>query len=650
MSTNAPTIVSLTNDHARWNDPLVSHHGWSASNTARAEREVAVTMSAIVGDSRPIVTRHNSVGRWAVMIDESTSRQITVMWSTQTANENPVAAFDRLRPILRGEAVMVMIHEMGHVLFTTEIERPDWCDPAHWREFFMVVNFAEDVRIEDCMEREVPAFAMLRKAENDRMVAPNVSQWGNVGMVRRVCSYLFAKRSCTNGAAEYAPVVNATEQAVIAACHDAFMEACDKPDTGSLIDTLEPMYDALLPYMDGTIQYPPPTTRPTGGTGDEDEDEDGEDEGGSGKGTTDDEDEADDGTSGDATGDGESDEDEADGGASDEDADEDDTEDDSEGDNNGTTNEYGGDPGGDGAGGDESSNLPDKVRPDRERGKWDEDRDETPLPKADRTSEVIEGNFITTRQSTPTYVDDKRASVRLSSVTRLVTKNLRRVLQDNANGGWIGRKRRGAFDAASAKRLALGDLRAFRERTGPKGSLDYSLVVCIDASGSMRGHDGYAAADAALAVYNASDKVDGLDVAVCAYGCTVDFGIPFRSTLTKAEIRKIDNAMSRALRSVRYGASGGTNEADALVWARAVSRKRRADTQMIIVVTDGYPNSPDEASDQVTAALREGVVTGGIGIGDVDPDYHTYATSIGSSNQLPKVLGDFIRTMMKGGK
>jgi len=643
--TPTPTIVSLTNDHARWNEPLVEYTGWSASNTARAEREVAVTMSAIVGDSRPIITRHNSVGRWAVMIDESTSRQITVMWSTQTANDNPTGYYDRLRPILRGEAVMVMIHEMGHVLFTTEISRPDWCDPAHWREFFMVVNFAEDVRIEDCMEREVPAFAMLRKIENDRMVAPNVSQWNNVGMVRRVCSYLFAKRSCTDGADQYAPVVNAAEQSVIDACHDAFMEACDKPDTGSLIDTLEPMYDALLPYMDGTIQYPPPTTRPTGGTGDEDEDEDGEDEGGSGNGTTDDEYEGDDGTSGDATGDGEADED------GDEDTDDGDTQDDGDdGDSNGTTNEYGGDPGGDGASSDESDNLPDKVRPDRERGKWEDDRDETPLPANDRTSEVLEGDFITTRKTTPKYVEDQRASQRLSPVTRLVTKNLRRVLQDNANGGWIGRKRRGAFDAASAKRLALGDLRSFRERTGPKGSLDYSLVVCIDASGSMAGHDGYEAADAALAVYNAADKVDGLDVAVCAYGCTVDFGIPFRSTLTKAQVRKIDNAMSRALRCVRYGASGGTNEADALVWARAVSRKRKADTQMIVVVTDGYPNSPEEASEQVALAFREGIVTGGIGIGSVDPNYHTYATSIASSNQLPKVLGDFIRTMMKGGK
>lgn len=627
---NVALATSLTNDPARWVEDLVKpgRYGYDAGSTARAEREVAATMSAIVGDSRPIVTRHNTEARWAVMIDESTATQVTVVWSSYTVNENTTGHWDRLRPILRGEAVMVMLHEMGHVLFTDEINRPDWCASTHWRDFFTVVNFAEDVRIEDCMEEEVPVFRMLRKIENDRMVAPNVAQWDIVGMVRRVCCYLFAERSCSSGATLYHPVVNATEQVVIDECHDAFMEACDATDTQSMIDSLEPVYDALLPYMDGTIQYPTPTA--TGGTG---TDEDGdEDDGAAGPGTGEDEDEdGDEGTSGNAS------EDEGDGDGEDEDGEDED-------------GEGEGPAGGNGAGADEGNDMPDTARPDRQRGQWEQDKTDAPPPKNDRTAEVMQGEFISTRKGATHRYDDPGASTRIAPTTRMIVKNLRRVLQDNANGGWIGRKRRGAFDASSSKRLALGDLRTFRERTGPKGSLDYSLVLCIDASGSMQGFPGMRAADAALSMYDAVRRIDGLDVALCAYGCTVDFGIPFPSMLTKPQIKRLGSVNERMLACVRSGSSGGTNESDALVWARAVSRKRKADTQMIVVITDGQPNDPNEVAQQVALALREGVVTGGIGIGGADPDYHTYATSIASSEQLPKVFGDFIRTMMKGGK
>lgn len=663
--TTIASIASLTVDPAQWSVPLVDtryefRQYTSGYLLSRADREVSATVSAIVGDSRPVVTRHNNDGRWAVKIDESTSSRIELVWSSFTPNENPTCPYgsDVMRPILRGEAVMVMIHEIGHVLFTTEITRPSWCDPAYWKEFFSVVNFAEDVRIEDALENVVPVFPMLRRVENDRIVGPNVTSWPTVGMVRKVSMYLFAKRSCTNGD-EFDAVVNQTERDVIDASHDAFMAACDSPDTGSLVEALRPMYDALLPYMDGTIQYPPPTQ---GGESGEDEDAEGEDEdredytpGGESEAT--DEGEDGDGESGDEDEDGEDTGGDASGGGDEQGEDESDEdsggsggEGGEDGPSNSRDNEDGSDPGNDANGG-EANDYPDTLRPDRERGKWDEDRDETPLGKPERSDEVIHGDFITTRRVTNQYwAKDDNASTRLAPTTRLVVKNLRRVLQDNANGGWIGRKRRGAFDPQSSKRLALGDLRTFRNRVGPKGSLDYSLVLCIDASGSVAGNVGLSIADSALSIYDSANKIDGLDVALCAYGCTVDFGIPFSSTLTKQEIRKVPNALMRALRCIRTGASGGTNESDAIVWARAASRKRNADRQMIVVLTDGTPNDEREVRTQVAEALYEGVVTGGIGVGYPAPEYHTYSTSIMDVPQLPNALGAFIRTMMKEAK
>lgn len=611
----ATVATSLTVDPARWGENLINTYGYAVHQQSMAEREVVATVSAIIKDGRPVIARHNSEGRWAVKIDESTGRYVTLIWSSYTLDESTGS----LRYITRGEAVMVMCHEMFHVLFTDEITRPSWCKPEHWAAFFTCVNFAEDVRIEDLGESVVPVFSLLRRVENDRMMHPNATNYGNFDLVRQVMIVLYAERCCTT-ASMFDGLPDATVQGIIDNGRASFTDATNAGDTATLVERLRPLYDLIAPHLTGGGG---------GGTGGDP----GEDEGEPGRGGTPGNPGEDEGEPG---GDGEPGGTPGGGGNGEqkEDASGDEQED---GD---------GEDGGSGASAernDQDDADSDTMRPDRQRGRWQEDRQDTPITYGDE-DKTINGDEIMVRFRTRKWTDDTSASQRMMPVTRMVVRHLRRTLQDNANGGWIGRRKRGSFDAASAKRLGIGDLRAFRRRQGPKGALDFSLVLCLDASGSVGGYVGQNIADAGLAVYEAAQQINGLDVALCVYGSGVQVGIPFGTNMDTAKSR---NAYQRGLRCIRGGTGGGTMEADALAWARAASRKRGAEGKLIIVITDGQPYAEEDVSEQVAVAMREGIVTGGIGIGFVDPDYHTYHQRVQSASEVPGALATLVRTMMR---
>lgn len=635
----APTTIatSLTVDPARWRDDLVAHR-WYGSTHAQsvAEREVVATASAIIKDGRPVHSRHNSEGRWAVRIDPTTGKYVSLVWSTYTMDE----ISGGLRNITRGEAVMVLCHEMFHVLYTTEITRPSWCKPEHWLDFFTCINFAEDVRIEDLGEAEVPVFATLRRIENDRAMVPNAMNYGQFDIVRQVMIVLYAERCCTN-ADVFDGLPDATVQQVIDGARTAFTDATNAADTATLVEELRPLYDLLAPLLDadaGNAQQPGQQQ----GQGEADEDGEPAD---SQQGTA-----GDDSSSGGTVPDTNTDTSEGGGGGGSGEQRDEDTDDHEDEDGDG-----GGDEADDTEAGDdadesdandasENGSDPDApVRPDRERNKWDTDRSPAP-PQLTDEDKTVNGDEVMVRFRTSRYTHDESASQRMAPVTRQVVRNLRRTLQDNANGGWIGRRKRGAFDASSAKRLGIGDLRAFRSRTGPKGSLDFSLVLCLDSSGSVGGGVGFCIADSGLALYEAARQIDGLDVALCVYGSGVQVGIPFD---TNADSRRAKTMYKRALQCIRGGHGGGTMEADALVWARAASRKRGAQAQMIVVITDGQPYGEDDVQEQIAAASREGVVTGGIGVGWVKPEYHTYHQQVMDAHQVPTALANLIRTMMR---
>ena len=251
-----------------------------------------------------------------------------------------------------------------------------------------------------------------------------------------------------------------------------------------------------------------------------------------------------------------------------------------------------------------------------------------------------------TGRSSPGTNYDRRSIV--TPLSLKVRSALRRSLQENANRGFIGRRKRGVFDVSSSRRIAIGDTRIFRERTGPRGALDFSLVLCLDASSSVHGVVGDNIANAGLAVYEAASGMDGVDVALCVYGNTVIRSTPFGWDKDATKRSKRD--YSRMAAAIHGGDGGGTGEHNALVWARSASMKRNAQQAMILVLTDGGPNSREAVAEQVQFARHEGIVTGGIGVMYQPPSYHEYNGSVDSLDQLPSAVTTLVRTMMRASR
>lgn len=618
-------VATLANDPSRWNDNLVRDSWNNVIQLADARREVAATVSAVVGGTRRVELHHNQNGRWAVMIDDDIlSTTIIMHWSSHTTEAN-----GHRREITRGEALSYIVHECMHVLETSEVRIPSWItDQAHVEPFHMIVNFAEDVRIEDLGEDCVPAFANLRQSENDRLVDPNIATWSFHDLVRRVCLPLFCERSCSRGSAPFRAVLASDPDvaSLVNACRQSFMDATYASSTDELVERLRPMYEIIAPFL--------PSSSGGGGEPCEDGEDTGEpieiegDDGGSaGKG--------DDDQDGDDTS--------TDGGDGDPD-DESDRNDDGDGDR-----------------GEQSKTIThptwggETFVPNSPRGDWDNlvPRKEEDHSNADYISfdDVIEGKPIDGMDGEDdTTLVKYEADIALMKLR--VVKTLRRVLQDNANGGWSTRRKSGSFDPRQSTRLALGDMRTFRKKRGARGSLDYSLVLCLDASGSVTGEVGTSIAQAGLSVYEAASKIPGLDVAICAYGSGIHMAIPFDSTLRDVHRDGSRNRvrLSSLMNACEWGIGGSTAEDFAITWSIAASRRRAAESQMIVVMTDGVPNTRWAMPALIEGARNLGIRTGGIGVMHEAPEYHEYATSIMNIDELPGALGNLITTMMKGRK
>jgi len=659
----APTIGgTLASDPARWGEPLLGHsYGSVVAARTAAEREIASTASAVLGNHARIVLHHNVGGTWAVDIERAQGTKVYhVHWSSLTVS----ASHGGMSAIMRGEALTTLLHELFHVLFTGWVERPDWCERAHWQDFFGILNMTEDVRIEDAGEQEVPVFAALRSIENERLLMGNVHQYDQMDALRHVGLALYSTRCIPSRANEFVSRLSGLERAAFNDALPHFLAACDTPSTQALLDALEPVYVAMQPLF-------PPVGGGGGGGGEPDDDErkedgdeqeggeqeGGEQEGGEQGGNGGEQEQDDDGDEQAGVGGDEqegNDDEESDGEDGEEQQEEGDSE--QEGGN-------GGDDGGGGEGGGDSTESgtshggveggdgvlddddDEPMRPDRPRGEWDKERKDTERAPRDTHDAFMDGSFIGHDGQSYDISGRENAVV---TTSRVVRSQLNRVLQHNADGSYAGRRRRGSFDVKSSSRLALGDTRVFRTKQGPRGARDFSLVLLLDASSSVRGACGNAIANAGLAIKRASDGMHGLDVAVAAYGGHGPIAaIPFDATARQ------HGSFHRLLDHVSMGSGGGTDETSGIIWARNASLNRGAEQPLIVVLTDGHPNNRHTVAEEIDLARKNGIITGGIGISrkvglqPVVPDYHEFYSTARDLAAIPRVLGDLIRSMMR---
>lgn len=203
---------------------------------------------------------------------------------------------------------------------------------------------------------------------------------------------------------------------------------------------------------------------------------------------------------------------------------------------------------------------------------------------------------------------------RLRAETNAVRRKIQGLLEAKARSTIMNGRSGSRLDVKRLWRTRTGDARVFEKRIeGHKQ--DTAIQLLIDRSTSMR-RDIQIACDAALAVALAMDGVQGVSTSVAAFPhvsnnkdddvLTIsDFGESFRKV---------------AARFPAVGVQGCTPMAQAILWGgyhlHATSQVRK----ILLVVTDGKPDSQSATADVIAKLEQSGVEVMGLGI-NIDVGY-----------------------------
>lgn len=178
--------------------------------------------------------------------------------------------------------------------------------------------------------------------------------------------------------------------------------------------------------------------------------------------------------------------------------------------------------------------------------------------------------------------------------------------------------------------------------TGSAGPEPVRVYLLMDVSASMTG---FPLIEAQTAAREFLDRCDFTNM---------EIGLISFSTNVTLQAEATDNARKVQAAIGRLEPDGSTNLTEALELAR--KKLWAADrTRYIVILTDGYPDAPESAVEQASAARGDGVEIVAIGMGDADRDYlrRLASTEEGSifahAGELVKTFSHIARVITGGG-
>nr|WP_298057459.1 VWA domain-containing protein [uncultured Halomonas sp.] len=195
------------------------------------------------------------------------------------------------------------------------------------------------------------------------------------------------------------------------------------------------------------------------------------------------------------------------------------------------------------------------------------------------------------------------------AVSVALRQQLMGLVQAQQRSGRRTARRGKRIDARRVHRVLQGDTRVFTQRddaTGPNAAVQ----LVVDTSGSMQvSPNGLVAPinvvrEAAMALALAFDSIHGVSLGVSSFGCHIESVLSHKEALTQ-EVKG------------RFAMPcGGTTAMAEAMWHGATELAQcRAPRKVMIVLSDGAPNSPSATTDAVHS-LSDGIEFVGIGICD----------------------------------
>ena len=201
--------------------------------------------------------------------------------------------------------------------------------------------------------------------------------------------------------------------------------------------------------------------------------------------------------------------------------------------------------------------------------------------------------------------------------------------------------RRGALHTGSLHRLQTGNPRIFRKEAEQAG-LNTAVHLLLDVSGSMSGAPIALARQACFAVAKALEHIKGVNPAVTA----------FPATASTSSVFPIMRHGQKVPDSFDINASGGTPLAAALWWVMQTMLFLKEQRKIILIITDGVPDSTHAATYAVNVAQKLGFEVYGLGVRD-EHIAHLLPQTSRVINDLPDLapamFGVLQAALLKGG-
>ena len=219
------------------------------------------------------------------------------------------------------------------------------------------------------------------------------------------------------------------------------------------------------------------------------------------------------------------------------------------------------------------------------------------------------------RVAVATGKEAKSLGLREQTATRTATTALRTRLQALLQSTVITRNRpghRGRLDTHRIHRLTVGDTRLFL-RPGERHGLHTAVHILLDCSGSMSGRPMELAGQACFAVASALHAIPGISVAVTAFpgDQTPPDTMQARHRCTVAPLLRPQEKLHSRF---SVSAAGSTPMAEALWWVIQQLHPLPESRKIILIISDGEPDSHEAAIAALQTATANGCETYGIGL------------------------------------